>query len=158
MQGLLFAFALVSKRGLAAVAVLLWAVPHHAADLEVVLEGIHSADGQALVAVHQEHPDAAFPSAAGVVANAARPATKGTMTFHFGGLAPGEYAVAAFHDANGDGELNANFVGMPTEGYGFSNGARGFMGPPSFAKAAVSVGDAETTRIVVAIGSPESPQ
>ena len=32
---------------------------------------------------------------------------------------------------------------MPTEGYGFSNGAVGFMGPPSFEDAAVTVGEGE---------------
>lgn len=148
-----------STPGSLAVAVLLCAFPHHAADLEVVLRGVHSADGQALVAVHQERPDTAFPSDAGVVANAARPATEGEMTFRFTGLSAGEYAVAAFHDADGDGELNANFVGMPTEGYGFSNDARGFMGPPKFAAAAVSVGgDAETTQIAVSIQYPGSAQ
>ena len=65
--------------------------------------------------------------------------------------------MAAFHDANGDGELNANFVGMPTEGYGFSNGARGFMGPPAFGAAAVTVErDARPLRIVVPIQCPDS--
>ena len=66
-------------------------------------------------------------------------------------------AVAAFHDADGDGELAQNFVGMPTEGYGFSNGARGFMGPPSFEAAAVSVGEGEGEHSVsVPIAYPEA--
>ena len=66
-------------------------------------------------------------------------------------------AVAAFHDADGNGELGTNILGIPTEGYGFSNGARGFMGPPSFEDAAVTIGsDDGLLSIVVPIGYPGS--
>lgn len=51
-------------------------------------------------------------------------------------LPPGRYAVKLFHDENGNGELDSNVVGLPTEGYGFSNNA-GRFGPPSFEDAAV---------------------
>jgi uncharacterized protein (DUF2141 family) len=56
----------------------------------------------------------------------------GQMTCKVDGLTPGQYAVAAFQDLNGDEEMNANMFGMPTEPYGFSNNARGNFGPPSF--------------------------
>lgn len=39
----------------------------------------------------------------------------------FTDLAPGRYAVQVLHDANDNGKLDTNIVGMPTEGYGFSN-------------------------------------
>ena len=85
-----------------------------------------------------------------------RPAASGTVRVIFADVAPGAYAVAAFHDADGDGALNQNFVGMPTEGYGFSNGAVGFMGPPSFADAAVIVDEGEAAPSVsVPIAYPE---
>lgn len=129
----------------------------HGADLEVELRGLHSAEGQALVALHRQTPGADFPSDASVVANAAAPAATDGVAVVFRDLPAGKYAVAAFHDANGDGELNANFVGMPTEGYGFSNDARGFMGPPSFDDAAFSLdGDDGTRRLVVNVAGPES--
>ena len=51
-------------------------------------------------------------------------------------LPAGEYAVKLYHDANKNGELDANMLGIPTEGYGFSNNA-GRFGPPSFKDAAV---------------------
>lgn len=47
--------------------------------------------------------------------------------------------MAAHQDANGNGKLDKNFVGVPIEAYGFSNGARGRMGPPSFEAAAIEV-------------------
>jgi uncharacterized protein (DUF2141 family) len=33
----------------------------------------------------------------------------------------GSYAIVAFHDENHDGEFNQNWLGMPKEGFGFSN-------------------------------------
>jgi len=47
----------------------------------------------------------------------------------------GDYAVRSFHDVNGDGRMNANPFGMPTEPYAFSNNARGNMGPATWSQA-----------------------
>ncbi len=52
------------------------------------------------------------------------------------GLTPGRYAVAAFHDTDGNGTLTLWPIGMPREPYGFSRDARGRMGPPGFDEAA----------------------
>jgi uncharacterized protein (DUF2141 family) len=49
-------------------------------------------------------------------------------------LKPGKYAVRYFHDENLSGELETNKMGIPIEGYGFSNNATGMFGPPSFDK------------------------
>ena len=128
----------LATAGLAAV-LALTGTAARAADLEVVLRGLKSAEGDARIAVHKRVADIAFPGG-GVVAATIRPAREGEIRVVFTDLDPGEYAVAAFHDADGDGKLARNIVGMPTEGFGFSNGATGFMGPPSFDKAAVTVG------------------
>jgi uncharacterized protein (DUF2141 family) len=50
----------------------------------------------------------------------------------FSNLPKGEYAVSMYHDENANGKLDANFVGIPKEGYATSNGAKGFMGPPKY--------------------------
>ena len=55
-------------------------------------------------------------------------------------LVPGAYAVAAFHDENGNGKLDTNFLGIPTEGVAASNDARGSFGPPAFDKAKLTIG------------------
>lgn len=52
------------------------------------------------------------------------------------GLAPGRYAVATFHDMDGNGDLTLWPIGLPREAYGFSNDARGRFGPPPFSAAA----------------------
>ena len=127
-----------------------------AADLEVVVSGLNSAEGDARIAVHKRVSGVRFPGD-GVVAATIRKAVKGEMRVVFAGLAPGDYAVAAFHDADGNGELGQNIVGMPTEGFGFSNGATGFMGPPSFDKAAITVGSEDArVSVVVPIAYPGS--
>jgi uncharacterized protein (DUF2141 family) len=51
-------------------------------------------------------------------------------------VSPNRAAVAAYQDINGDGKLNQNRFGVPTEPYGFSGGARRRRGPPSFDDAA----------------------
>ncbi len=50
----------------------------------------------------------------------------------FEGLAPGTYALACFHDENGNGKLDTNWLGIPNEGMVASNHAKGRMGPPKF--------------------------
>jgi uncharacterized protein (DUF2141 family) len=73
----------------------------------------------------------------------------GKATCAFDDLPDGEYAVAAFHDENGNGKLDANFLGIPKEGVGASNDAKGHFGPPRYADAHFTVHGA--TQIVVHI-------
>jgi len=47
-------------------------------------------------------------------------------------LPDGEYALAIYHDENGDKKCNTNFVGIPKEGYGFSNNVKPKMSAPKF--------------------------
>lgn len=50
------------------------------------------------------------------------------------GLPPeiNQVAIAAYHDANSNGVLDRNPLGVPTERYGFTGNARGLTGPPEF--------------------------
>ncbi len=50
------------------------------------------------------------------------------------GIPEGEYAVKIIHDENSNGKLDTNFLGIPREGFGFSNNAKPGMGPPAFEK------------------------
>jgi uncharacterized protein (DUF2141 family) len=54
----------------------------------------------------------------------------------FSGIAPGTYAISVFHDENSNGKLDTNFLGIPREGVGASNDAKGHLGPPKFDAAA----------------------
>jgi len=44
----------------------------------------------------------------------------------------GNYAISLHHDENSDDEVNTNWIGIPNEGLGTSNNAKGFFGPPSY--------------------------
>ena len=70
----------------------------------------------------------------------------------FEGLAPGEYAIAAFHDENANGEMDRGLFGIPTEGTGASNDARGVMAPPPYDGARFRLTDAAVQRLTIHIG------
>jgi len=46
----------------------------------------------------------------------------------------GKYAVSVFHDENSNGKLDTNFLGIPREGVGASNNAKGHFGPRNSAR------------------------
>lgn len=71
------------------------------------------------------------------------PASAGRVVVR--GVPAGTYAVQAFHDENGDGDLNRRGFRV-SEGLAFSNDARIRFGPPRFGDAAIEVtGDAALT-------------
>jgi uncharacterized protein (DUF2141 family) len=68
----------------------------------------------------------------------------------FAGIKPGTYAIAVIHDENLNGELDTNFLGVPTEGYGFSSGAKAAFSAPSFSDAKVSY-DGQTLDLTISL-------
>jgi uncharacterized protein (DUF2141 family) len=56
----------------------------------------------------------------------------GRAAGEFSSVPEGEYAVAVIHDENQNGRFDTNFLGMPREGVGVSNNAKGKMGPPAY--------------------------
>ncbi len=56
----------------------------------------------------------------------------GVAEVRFVGVPAGAYAVSAYHDENGNGTLEKNFLGIPKEGVALSNDARGHFGPPKY--------------------------
>jgi len=56
----------------------------------------------------------------------------------FEDIPPGTYALSVVHDENMNGKLDTNWLGIPNEGYGFSNDAKASFGPPSFEAARFS--------------------
>ncbi len=55
-----------------------------------------------------------------------------SVEYTFSDIPMGTYAVAVFHDENSDKKLNTNWLGIPKEGVGVSNNAKGSFGPPKF--------------------------
>ena len=56
----------------------------------------------------------------------------GRSTVVFVDLPATAYAVSIVYDWDSDGELDKNFIGIPTEAFGFSNNATAFFGPPDW--------------------------
>lgn len=57
----------------------------------------------------------------------------------------GTYAVCVFHDENADKKINSNIIGIPKEGIGVSNKAKGHFGPPKFDDAKFNFSDTGQT-------------
>ena len=74
-------------------------------------------------------------------------ATAGTVELRIRNVKPGTYAIAVFHDVNGNGKLDRNFIGLPNEPYGFSNDV-GRRGPPNFDAARIVVREPATTIVI----------
>jgi uncharacterized protein (DUF2141 family) len=53
--------------------------------------------------------------------------------------APGVYALAVYHDANANRKFDRTGIGLPNEGFGFSNDPPVFLGMPSFKRVRISV-------------------
>lgn len=99
-----------------------------AADLSVRVDDLKSAQGKIMIAVY-DSADSFLKRPA----RAARIAAEtGTVSVILKDLPPGQYGIALFHDANDNGRMDSNAMGIPTEDHAFSNNARGNMGPPSF--------------------------
>jgi uncharacterized protein (DUF2141 family) len=99
-----------------------------AADLTIRIDNVQAGEGQLMVAL--------YDGAAGFLKRPARsmnvPAHAGSTTLVVPDLAPGDYALAVYHDANGNGRMDANPMGIPLEPIAFGNDAQGHMGPPAF--------------------------
>lgn len=115
--------------------------PVSADQLIVDINGIERLGGAMMVAV--------FNSAAGwedsenPIATGKDSVTGPKVRLIFSDLAAGAYAVKLYHDENSNGSLDTNMLGIPSEGYGFSNNPKG-IGEPDFEEAMFSV-DGDTT-------------
>ena len=105
-------------------------------DIRIGIEGFRNPDGKAICRLFNEGPG--FPDEDGRVLGAVvAPIVAGRAVCVFAGVPPGRYAIAAAHDENGNWTLDEGFLGLPTEGFGFSGGASaGLTGAPDFDEAA----------------------
>jgi len=109
-------------------------------ELRVEIIGLKSTEGLIRVALFDS--EKAFlhsPVKAGIV-----PIEQSRGHWQVKGLLPGTYALAVYHDRNSNGNLDSNMLGIPLEPYGFSNNARGVLGPPSFGEACFQVAGPNT--------------
>ncbi len=99
------------------------AMPTYAADVRVQVTDINKHTGT--IAAVLMDSEAAWTGKGAPVSARREKAGAGTeLELVFTDVAPGKYAIRLMHDENDNGKLDTNLVGMPTEGYGFSNNPR----------------------------------
>jgi uncharacterized protein (DUF2141 family) len=108
-----------------------------AAELAVEVRGLRSDKGEVRVGLFDTPKT--FATDEGKIAEIVLVPEGGVARGAFADLAPGTYALAAYHDENVNRTFDRGLFGWPLEGYGFSNDAPVFLGAPPFAKAAFPV-------------------
>jgi uncharacterized protein (DUF2141 family) len=92
--------------------------------LEIEITGLKNNTGQVLLQLFGENEKVINQSKSEIKEN--------RSVIVFKNLKPGKYAFRFFHDENLSGIMETNRLGIPKEGYGFSNNASGPFGPKPF--------------------------
>lgn len=112
--------------------------------LKIKIQGVKNGKGSINIALYKSDSD--FSSEKYAYVSRIPASSDGTAVFEK--IDPGTYGVAVFHDENENFRLDRNFAGMPAEGYGFSNNAKGTFGPPSFKTTSVQMNQPEISLII----------
>ena len=107
--------------------------PARSAVLAVAIRGLQSQDGEVNVALYRSRED--FLKRTQPARWAVLQPKLANLTWRVPDLEPGRYAVAVFHDINGNQEFDQGLFGLPAEPYGFSNSPANQLRPPDFGDA-----------------------
>ena len=128
----------------AALGALIIAPLANAAPLTITVDNIQSQTGTIRLGVYDEAGYKGGDAVNG--ANISVDAATASVTLE--GIAPGEYGIKLYHDVDGDGDMNTNPVGMPTEPFAFSNNAVGRFGPATWAAAKFEITEEGTVQTI----------
>lgn len=103
-------------------------------DLSIEIHNVKTSNGTINVAVY-DASDGFLKFDKVFVADSVM-ASKGKTRIKIEGLPDGQYALAIFHDENGNNKLDTNWLGIPKEDIGFSNARMKTFGPPQFEECA----------------------
>ena len=125
-------------------------MPTSTGRVEVTMTGFENDEGQVMVALYLDGQG--WPGAAEhVFATAMVPIREARAIAEFADVPVGPFAVSVYHDENGNRELDSSMFGIPSERYGFSAGAEGTFGPPSFEEARVELAAGERKQISIEV-------
>jgi uncharacterized protein (DUF2141 family) len=105
--------------------------PASATWLNVVASGLHSGNGLLAVTLYADIPSK-FLAHHGSLYVGRVTAHAGTTQACIFVPQPGVYAIALYHDENANQKFDRTMIGLPAEGYGFSNNPPTLVGLPSF--------------------------
>ena len=110
-----------------------WGTPIH-----VHIHGIRNARGTLKAVLYGPDPKTFLVK--GKKADKERePAEEGSMTLCVAAREEGRFAVVVYHDENDNHKFDRNWIGLPIEGFGFSNDPTLYLAPPSFEETAFGV-------------------
>ncbi len=112
------------------------AAPAQADEVTITLQGVKKNAGSIVLCLWAKEDGFPDCESGKAVKRIVVPANAKTARFE--NVAPGSYAVSAFHDANGNVKLDSNFLGLPLEAVGMSNNPK-LNGPPRFKPARFSL-------------------
>lgn len=112
--------------------------------LNVVVDGLRNAQGYISVELYPDDPKLFLGHNQQLVV-AHDKLDKAAATVCLDVPHAGMYALAVYHDENGDDQFNRSKLGIPLEGFGLSNNPHIFLGLPKFDKVRFHVADDETT-------------
>lgn len=101
------------------------------ATISVEITNVKSNDGKVMVGLFDSKENFLKTSVKGEMLDA----VEGNLSVVFEGVTEGTYTVSVIHDENGNGKLDTNFMGIPSEPYGISKEGKSMFGPPSYEKA-----------------------
>ena len=99
--------------------------------ITVSVEGLRSSSGLVAITLYADNPRK-FLVKNGSLYVGRVPAHAGTTTGCIYVPRPGVYAIAIYHDENGNQQFDRTGIGLPAEGYGFANNPGTLAGLPSF--------------------------
>jgi uncharacterized protein (DUF2141 family) len=115
------------------------------ADLEVRLDRLRSQKG--LLHLCLTRNPAHFPDCGKDPRAVKRSIPSAAGPVRFTGMEPGTYALAIMHDENRNGRLDT-LLGIPREGFGFSQSPVVRFGPPRFDQVRLNIGSGFTRHTV----------
>jgi uncharacterized protein (DUF2141 family) len=131
-----------------AVAIALFAVPFaFAEDLHVQLTPVKNTEGQMIYALYNSEESFKNSNPAYQAGTAA--VQMGETEIDLTNITPGYYAFTVFQDENGNGILDTNFLGRPTEPFGISNITKTLYSFPKWAVVKFEVAADQTTSISI---------
>ena len=112
------------------------------ADITVVISNFDTNQGKVFIALYNSEAsflNKGFEATFSKIEN-------NTCTVTFKAVPNGTYAISMFHDENDNNKMDTALFGIPTEDYGASNNAKGFMGPPKWQDAKFQINNKSITQ------------
>ncbi len=105
--------------------------------ITVIVENVKDVKGKMSIGLFDS--DENFPKVGKAYREVEKRITGDKFIYTFSNIPDGTYGIALFQDLNENGKMDKNFLGIPSEPYGFSNNASKVFGVPDFDDATFSV-------------------